>query len=155
MSKILRAWRCIRLGNSRKRIPMIWETSIRSFDLAHRGVVMGILNVTPDSFSDGGQWLDVDAAVEHAKAMIEEGVAQLDSKAVGMKYGGYASIPAEDERVMILKGIETTPFFQKIRGSLITGIYNNKELWPFFGYEGSSADKGGYINRGFNDIDWL
>ena len=34
-------------------------------------------------------------------------------------------------------------------------LYNNKEVWPKFGYEGASADKGGYINRGFNDIDWL
>ncbi len=47
------------------------------------------------------------------------------------------------------------PFFQKVRSSLITGLYNNKELWPFFGYEGESASKGGYINRGFNDLDWV
>ena len=46
-------------------------------------------------------------------------------------------------------------FFGKIRGSLITGLYNNKELWTFFGYEGESASKGGYIARGFNDINWL
>jgi hypothetical protein len=89
------------------------------------------------------------------KTMLEEGVAQLDAKAASTKHASYTSIPTEDERVAILKNIETTPFFQKIRGSLITGIYNNKELWPFFGYEGSSADKGGYINRGFNDIDWV
>jgi len=34
-------------------------------------------------------------------------------------------------------------------------LYNQKPLWAKFGYEGSSADKGGYINRGFNDIDWV
>jgi hypothetical protein len=89
------------------------------------------------------------------KTMLEEGAAGLDAKAAGMKYESYASVPNEDERVAILKEVETTPFFQKIRGTLITGIYNNKELWPFFGYEGSSADKGGYIHRGFDDIDWL
>ena len=37
----------------------------------------------------------------------------------------------------------------------ITGIYGNPEVWPLFGYEGPSADKGGYIDRGFDDIDWL
>jgi len=89
------------------------------------------------------------------KTMLEEGVAELDAKAAGMKHPSYGAIPSEDERQAVLKEIETTPFFQKIRGSLITGIYNNKELWPFFGYEGASADKGGYINRGFTDIDWL
>ena len=45
--------------------------------------------------------------------------------------------------------------FKKLRGDLLVTLYNNKEVWPKFGYEGASADKGGYINRGFNDIDWL
>jgi hypothetical protein len=87
--------------------------------------------------------------------MLKDGVAALNDAAVGMKYGSYNQVPSEDERVAILQSMETTPFFQKIRGTLITGIYNNKDLWPMFGYEGESASKGGYINRGFNDIDWL
>jgi hypothetical protein len=97
------------------------------------------------------------AAKEDAalKTLLEDGVAQLNQKAVALKHEGYASISSEDERVTILKEIETTPFFQKVRGTMITGLYNNKELWPHFGYEGSSADKGGYVNRGFSDIDWL
>ena len=61
----------------------------------------------------------------------------------------------EADRVALLKASEATPFFQKVRGNLVTGLYNNKEVWPIFGYEGESASKGGYINRGFNDIDWL
>jgi hypothetical protein len=89
------------------------------------------------------------------KASLEEGVATLDSKAAGLKHASYADVPTEVERTALLKEIETTPFFQKVRGSLITGLYNNKELWPHFGYEGASADKGGYIDRGFDDIDWL
>jgi hypothetical protein len=94
-----------------------------------------------------------DAAV---KTLLEDGIAQLDKMAASLKHsGGYASISSEKERVAILTKIETTPFFEKVRGTLITGLYNNKELWPHFGYEGSSADKGGYIKRGFSDIDWL
>jgi hypothetical protein len=89
------------------------------------------------------------------KTLLEDGVAQLNEKAAGLKHGGYASIASEEERVAILKEIETTPFFQKLRGTMVTGLYNNKELWPHFGYEGASADKGGYISRGFGDIDWL
>ena len=90
------------------------------------------------------------------KTLLEDGVTELDKKAAGLKNaGGYSATSSEDERVAILKEIETTPFFQKVRGTMITGLYNNKELWPHFGYEGSSADKGGYINRGFGDIDWL
>ena len=42
-----------------------------------------------------------------------------------------------------------------MRSTLVVSLYNQKDLWAKFGYEGSSADKGGYINRGFSDIDWL
>ncbi len=100
--------------------------------------------------------IDVSAKDDGAlKTMVEEGVVDLDGKAQAAKGSGYAAIAQETDRVALLKGIETTPFFQKIRGDLITGIYNNKELWPSFGYEGESASKGGYMGRGFDDIDWL
>jgi hypothetical protein len=82
-------------------------------------------------------------------------VVALNKAAMGMKYTGYNDVPTENERVAILKGMETSPFFQKIRGTLVTGIYNNQEVWPTFGYEGESASQGGYINRGFNDVSWL
>ena len=45
----------------------------RFFDTQNHTYIMGILNVTPDSFSDGGSYTDVDVAVEHAKEMIKEG----------------------------------------------------------------------------------
>ena len=45
------------------------------FDLTHRGVIMGILNATPDSFSDGGQFVDVERAINHARGMAEEGAS--------------------------------------------------------------------------------
>jgi hypothetical protein len=90
-----------------------------------------------------------------AKALLEEGVAALNQAASGMKHGSYTDVPSEEERVAILKGMEASPFFQKVRGSLVTGIYNNQEVWPMFGYEGESASQGGYINRGFNDVSWL
>jgi hypothetical protein len=37
----------------------------------------------------------------------------------------------------------------------VTALYNQQELWTKLGYEGSSAEKGGYLHRGFNDLDWL
>jgi dihydropteroate synthase len=57
---------------------MQWRTSQRTFDLTRRGAVMGILNVTPDSFSDGGRHLAVEAALRHARRMIAEGAEILD-----------------------------------------------------------------------------
>jgi len=89
------------------------------------------------------------------KSLLEDGVAALD-KAAKAKHGvGYAHVGWEKDRVALLSQIETGPFFQKIRGGLITGLYNRPDVWNKLGYEGESASKGGYINRGFNDINWL
>ncbi len=57
---------------------MIWQTPHRTFDFTRTGAVMGVLNVTPDSFSDGGQWLDLDAAIAHAEEMLAEGAEIID-----------------------------------------------------------------------------
>ena len=86
------------------------------------------------------------------KTMIEDGIADLDKKA---GEGGYRGLGWEDQRVAVLKQIEATPFFQAIRGGLVVSLYNQKEVWPIFGYEGESYSKGGYIHRGFDDIEWL
>lgn len=86
------------------------------------------------------------------KEMIETGIADLDSRA---GEGGYTGLGWEEERVKLLQQVETTPFFQAVRGGLVVGLYNQKDLWPLFGYEGESYSKGGYIERGFNDIEWL
>jgi len=54
-----------------------------------------------------------------------------------------------------LQSIEGTEFFQLMRGTTIVTLYNDHEVWEILGYEGASYDQGGYINRGFNDLDWL
>lgn len=92
-----------------------------------------------------------------AKDLLEKGVQQLDGISERMGHGKYAANAKEEDRVAVLKEIEKqdAAFFGKIRGSLVTGIYNNQEVWPIFGYEGESASQGGYINRGFNDVSWL
>ncbi|HIP76948.1 MAG TPA: twin-arginine translocation signal domain-containing protein [Kiloniellaceae bacterium] len=89
------------------------------------------------------------------KAMLEAGVDLLDATAQARHGGGYRDVAWEEDRVAILTSIEDGAFFQKIRGGLITGLYNQPEVWAKFGYEGASAEKGGYISRGFDDIDWL
>jgi dihydropteroate synthase len=77
---------------------MIWETPTRSFDLSSHGLVMGVLNVTPDSFSDGGQWLRVEAAVDHGKQMIEEGAAIIDIGGESTRPGAEPVSEAEELR---------------------------------------------------------
>ena len=90
-----------------------------------------------------------------AAAGIEAGIAALDAAAQGKGFDSYLATGWERDRVDILRGMEDSAFFQQIRGGLVTGLYNQKAVWPIFGYEGSSFEFGGYIDRGFNDINWL
>lgn len=87
--------------------------------------------------------------------VIEAGVLSLDLLAQGAGYPDYLSTGWERDRVDLLRQIEASAFFQTIRGGLVTGLYNQKAVWPIFGYEGESYSQGGYINRGFDDINWL
>jgi hypothetical protein len=100
-------------------------------------------------------WDGKAAADSAVKTLLEDGVALLNGTAQAKCGAAYLDVPWEEQRVAVLQAIEPTPFFQKIKGDLIVSFYNNHDLWPKFGYEGSSADKGGYIHRGFSDIDWL
>lgn len=74
--------------------------------------VMGILNVTPDSFSDGGHYLHVDDAVRRAEAMLDEGAVLIDvggesSRPRGTAYGvGADAVPAPEERRRVLPVVE-------------------------------------------------
>ena len=90
-----------------------------------------------------------------AAAGITAGIAALDAAAKGRGHSSYLGAGWERDRVDILRSMEDSAFFQQIRGGLVTGLYNQKAVWPIFGYEGEGYSKGGYIERGFNDINWL
>lgn len=102
-----------------------------------------------------GPWDGKAAADPKARAMLEDGVARLDQDAQDMHGMPYLQVPWEEQRVAILQRSEDTPFFKAVRADLVTSFYNQHELWAKFGYEGSSAEHGGYIHRGFDDINWL
>ncbi len=92
---------------------------------------------------------------EDTVAMIEEGIASLDALAVDAGNPSYVETGWEADRVALLRQIEATPFFQAVRGGLVVGLYNQPDVWDHFGYEGESYSKGGYIDRGFDDINWI
>ena len=68
----------------------------KQFDVENDTYVMGILNVTPDSFSDGGRFNHLDAAIAHTKQMIEEGATIIDVGGESTR-SGYTMIPDEEE----------------------------------------------------------
>jgi hypothetical protein len=100
--------------------------------------------------------LDDEAAKDPAtKTLLEAGLADLDART--MKDGGkpFAETIDEAKRVAAITAIEGSPFFAKVYGAAQGGIYANPDVWPKFGFEGPSSPKGGYLHRGFNDLDWL
>ncbi|RKD32970.1 dihydropteroate synthase [Thermohalobacter berrensis] len=68
----------------------------KEFNFGKKTYIMGILNVTPDSFSDGGDFVDVDVAIEHAKRMVEEGADIIDVGGESTRPGA-VEISAEEE----------------------------------------------------------
>jgi len=89
------------------------------------------------------------------KTMIEDGVAMLDQKAGETGNANYLAVGWESDRVAILRSIEDSDFFKTMRGGLVVSLYNQPAVWEKLGYEGPSFDKGGYLYRGFDDIEWL
>lgn len=84
---------------------MIWNTGRRTFDLANRGVIMGVINVTPDSFSDGGNFTAASAAVDHGLRLVDEGAEVLDIGGESTRPGA-APVTAEEELHRVLPVIE-------------------------------------------------
>jgi dihydropteroate synthase len=76
------------------------------YDLASRTHVMGILNVTPDSFSDGGRYLDVEQAIEHGKKLSEEGADFIDVGGESTRPGS-ESVSIEEEIRRVIPVIES------------------------------------------------
>lgn len=75
---------------------MIWRTRNSAIDLSRYGQVMGILNVTPDSFSDGGRHGDLERALQHARTMIAEGASLIDIGGESTRPGALP-VSAEEE----------------------------------------------------------
>jgi len=87
---------------------MIWRSRQRELSLKHEARVMGILNVTPDSFSDGGRFSATQAALQQARRMIAEGAAIID-------IGGESTRPGADP-VEVKEEIERTrPVIEALR----------------------------------------
>ncbi len=88
-----------------------WRLRTRTLTLGARTLVMGVVNVTPDSFSDGGMYFAPEAAVEHALRLLDEGADLLDlgaeSTRPGSRAGGDApAVSAEEEQARLLPVVE-------------------------------------------------
>jgi len=134
--------------------------------LLKRGAVVGSSFLIGGGFigANTASWAYAVAVKEHDlkaaespehKKLIESGIATLDAEARALGKSGYLQIGWESERLAILKSIEASQFFQTVRGGLVVGLYNQEAVWAILGYEGSSYEQGGYLERGFDDISWV
>jgi dihydropteroate synthase len=80
---------------------MIWRTQTRTFDLSHRALLMGVVNVTADSFSDGGEFFDVQSAVAQALRLTEEGADMIDIGGESTRPGAEPVSEAEEMRRVV------------------------------------------------------
>ena len=94
----------------------------------------------------------LDAAQEDVRfrSQLHQGLRDLD--AIGGK--PFADLD-EAARLQLLRGMSDTEFFEGVRSRVITSLYDDREVWSLLGYEGPSYDQGGYVDRGFADLDWL
>ncbi len=84
----------------------IWQLAHECWHLPRAGAVMGILNVTPDSFSDGGMHPDVESAVEHVRMMLAAGADMIDIGGESTRPGS-VEVSEEDEIRRVLPVIES------------------------------------------------
>lgn len=93
----------------------VWKLRRSSLTLRARGTIMGILNVTPDSSSDGGQYAQPEAALEHARQLIADGADIIDLGGESTRPGA-REVEAEEEQRRVL------PALRRVRQSLPAAI---------------------------------
>lgn len=89
---------------------MRWKLKNRVVDLTETGMIAGILNVTPDSFSDGGQFIDVAMAVQHAIGMLQDGAEIID-------IGGESTRPGSEPVTIEQELARVVPVIQALRAA--------------------------------------
>jgi hypothetical protein len=89
------------------------------------------------------------------RLVLSEGLGSLDARAATVSGGkGFADLD-EDAALELLRGIADAAFFKLIRSVAVVTLYDDHEVHQLLGYGGPSFEQGGYLHRGFDDLDWL
>ena len=98
-----------------------------------------------------------------AQAVLDK--AAIDPRLHGLLVQGLSDLDEEREvpfsqlppaiAALVLRGLDGTPFLCGVVDLAVVALYDDHEVWQILGYEGAAYDKGGYIDRGFDDLDWL
>jgi hypothetical protein len=91
----------------------------------------------------------LDASLWH-RLTLTQGLESLDAAA-----GGDFAALDDAAALTLLRKMADAEFFTFVRGVAVVSLYNDHETWDLLGYEGPSYDTGGYVDRGFDDLNWL
>ena len=89
---------------------------------------------------------DADGAAE----LLTAGLDELDEQA-----GGDFAALDDAEATKVVEQVADGAFFALVHSTTVVALYDDHQVWEILGYEGSSFEKGGYLHRGFDDLDWL
>lgn len=137
------------------KYPQLNETELTD---EARNVLIRVIRVAfpHDDFPDGPYERTADTILAEAqgstwfRVALTQGLLTLAHLA-----GGDFLLLNEADATRVLRRIESTEFFGFIRRTTVLNLYDNEDVWSVLGYEGPSFDEGGYIKRGFNDLQWL
>ena len=82
------------------------------------------------------------------RLVLEQGLATIEQ-------AGLDDTQADEVAEKLLQEHADTELFRFVCGVAVVSVYDYNEVWELLGYEGASFDKGGYLDRGFDDLDWL
>jgi hypothetical protein len=131
-----------------------WAVPLSALATAEAATLMAMARtIAPHDKLDDAAYAFVIKAVDEAavkddrvRKTIKEGIAGLGA--------GFATRP-ESGRSAALRKIESSEFFQTMRLKTLQVLYATPMAYAYFGYEGEAFSKGGYLQRGFNDLHWL
>jgi hypothetical protein len=119
-----------------------------------RAVALVVRTMFPHADFPDGPYERTAAAIVESAGEDARSLAQLEQGMAELEAAGFADL-GDDARLEHLRSIAGTTFFEAIRAQVISTLYNDPEVWELLGYEGPSLEHGGYLHRGFDDLDWL
>lgn len=136
----------------------LWALELKTLDERIGRVLLGVTReIFPHEKLDDAVYALVVKALDEAAGttapdhdLLKLGVAALDQAA-----GGDWLALAPTARLAAVTKIARNPFFEKVRSTAVVALYNNELAFAHFGYQGEAFSKGGYLERGFNDLAWL
>lgn len=127
---------------------------LRSIDRSQAQLLLCMTRTLfPHDFLPDAQYLKVVIALD-LKAGAAQDVGTMIKSSLAAFPVDFAAM-TEAKRADYLRSIERSPFFQLVYKETLVGLYGDPYVATLLGYEGSSVEHGGYLQRGFDDISWL